>query len=145
PAPDLHTLPLHDALPIFSTKILLYEHNPDVTSYALSILANPEASKYVAGTAFHLYGGDVSTLTAVHDEYPNKSLYMTEQDVSGGSEGPLEIAEAVRRVPIGSVRNWSLNVLLWNLASDPHMGPHTNDGGCTTCIGAITVDGNHVT
>jgi len=128
-----------------STKILLYDHNPDVPSYALSILANPEASKYVAGTAFHLYGGDVSTLTAVHDEYPNKSLYMTEQDVSGGSEGPLEIAEAVRRVPIGSVRNWSLNVLLWNLASDPHMGPHTNDGGCTTCIGAITVDGDHVT
>ena len=36
-------------------------------------------------------------------------------------------------------------MLLWNPASDPHMGPHTNDGGCTTCIGAITVDGNRVT
>ena len=128
-----------------STKILLYDHNPDVPSYPLLILGNPEASKYVAGTAFHLYGGNVSTLAAVHDEYPNKDLYMTEQDVSGGSEGPLEIAEAVRRVPIGAVRNWSLNVLLWNLASDPRMGPHTNDGGCTTCIGAITLDGNHVT
>jgi glucosylceramidase len=128
-----------------STKILLYDHNPDVPSYPVSILADPEAGKYVAGTAFHLYGGDVSILTRVHDQYPNKSLYMTEQDVSEGSEGPLEIAEAVRRVPIGAVRNWSLNVLLWNLAADSHLGPHTNDGGCTTCIGAITLEGNHVT
>jgi glucosylceramidase len=128
-----------------STKILLYDHNPDVLSYPSSILADPEASKYTAGTAFHLYGGGVSAMTEVHRDYPNKSLYMTEQDVSGGSEGPLQIAEAVRRVPIGTVRNWSLNVLLWNLAADPHMGPHTNDGGCTTCIGAITLDGNQVT
>ena len=128
-----------------STKILLYDHNPDVPSYPLSILADAEAGKYVSGTAFHLYGGDVSALTSVHDEYPNKGLYMTEQDVSQGSEGPLGIAEGVRRVPIGAVRNWSLNVLLWNLAADPHFGPHTKDGGCTTCIGAITLDGNRVT
>jgi glucosylceramidase len=128
-----------------SSKILLYDHNPDVPSYPLSILADPEASKYVAGTAFHLYGGDVSTLTTVHNEYPNKNLYMTEQDVSEGSAGPLEIAEAVRRVPIAAVRNWSLNVLLWNLAADSHLGPHTNDGGCTTCMGAITLEGNRVT
>ncbi len=128
-----------------STKTLLYDHNPDVPSYPLSILADSEASRYVGGTAFHLYGGDVSTLTAVHNEYPHKDLYMTEQDVSQGSEGPLGIAEAVRNVPIGAVRNWSLNVLLWNLAADPRTGPHTNDGGCTTCIGAITLDGNHVT
>src|SRR6202451_322241 len=39
------------------TKILLYDHNPDVPSYPLSILGDPAASKYVDGTAFHLYGG----------------------------------------------------------------------------------------
>ena len=128
-----------------ATKILLYDHNPDVLSYPLSILADPEASKCVDGTAFHLYGGDASTFTSVHDQYPNKNLYMTEQDMSGGSDGPLAIAEAVRRVPIGAVRNWSLNVLSWNLAADPNLGPHTNDGGCTTCIGAITLAGNRIT
>lgn len=149
-APEESALIAKDVGPAFQkegivTKILLYDHNPDVPSYPLSILADPEASKNVAGTAFHLYGGDAATLTTVHNEYPNKSLYMTEQDVSEGSEGPLGIAEAVRRVPIESVRNWSLNVLLWNLAADPHLGPHTGDGGCTTCIGAITLDGNRVT
>ena len=69
-----------------TTKILLYDHNADVPSYPLSILADPDAGKYVDGTAFHLYGGDVSALTKVHDEYPNKNLYLTEQSVTGPAE-----------------------------------------------------------
>lgn len=128
------------------TKILLYDHNPDVLSYPLSILADPAASKYVDGTAFHLYGGDASLLMQVHDAYPNENLYLTEQSVTGRrSEGPLGIAEPVRSVMIGATRNWCRNVLLWNLAADPHNGPHTNNGGCTGCSGAITLDGNSVT
>src|ERR1700730_1827415 len=127
-------------------KILLYDHSPDVPSYPLSILGEPAASKYVDGTAFHLYGGDASVLTQVHDAYPNKNLYMTEQSVTARrGEGPLGIAEPVRRVMIGATRNWSRNVLLWNLAADPQNGPHTNNGGCTDCSGAITLDGDSVT
>jgi glucosylceramidase len=126
------------------TKILLYDHNPDVTSYPLSILGDAVASQYVDGTAFHLYGGDASLLTPVHDAYPNKNLYLTEQSVNSRPNGPFGIAAAVARVPIGSTRNWSKNVLFWNLAADPQNGPHTNDGGCTGCSGAITIDGNNV-
>ena len=33
-------------------------------------------------------------------------------------------------------------MLLWNLAADPHNGPHTDNGGCTGCSGAITLDGD---
>jgi glucosylceramidase len=128
------------------TKILLYDHNPDVLSYPLSILGDPAASKYVDGTAFHLYGGDASLLTQVNDAYPNKNLYLTEQSVTERRpEGPLGIAEPVRRVMIGATRNWCRNVLLWNLASDPQNGPHTNNGGCTGCSGAITLNGDTVT
>ena len=127
-------------------KILLYDHNPDVPSYPLSILGEPAASKYVDGTAFHLYGGDASVLTQVHDAYSNKNLYMTEQSVAARrGEGPLGIAEPVRRVMIGATRNWSRNVLLWNLAANPQNGPHTDNGGCTGCSGAITLDGDSVT
>lgn len=128
------------------TKILLYDHNPDVPSYPLSILGDPAARKYVDGTAFHLYGGDANVLTQVHDAYPRKNLYMTEQSVTARrGDGPLGIAEPVRRVMIGATRNWSRNVLLWNLAADPQNGPHTNNGGCTGCSGAITLDGDSVT
>ena len=128
-----------------ATKILLYDHNADAPSYPLSILADHEASKFVDGIAFHLYGGDVSTLTKVHDEYPNKNLYLTEQSVTEGPGDPLGIAAAINWVMIGATRNWSRNVLLWNLAADPNNGPHTNNGGCTGCRGAITLDGNKVT
>jgi glucosylceramidase len=128
------------------TKILLYDHNPDVPSYPLSILGDPAASKYVDGTAFHLYGGETSVLTQVHDAYPKKNLYMTEQSVTAWpGEGRLGIAEPVSRVMIGATRNWSRSVLLWNLAADPQNGPHTNNGGCTGCSGAITLDGDSVT
>jgi glucosylceramidase len=127
------------------TKILLYDHNPDVPSYPLSILDDPAASRYVDGTAFHLYGGQASVLTQVHDAHPNKNLYLTEQSVTARrGEGPLAIAEPVSRVMISATRNWSRNVLLWNLAADPQNGPHTNNGGCSGCSGAITLDGDSV-
>jgi glucosylceramidase len=106
------------------TKILVYDHNPDVLSYPQSIIGDPAASKYVDGTAFHLYGGDASLLTQVHDAYPKKNLYLTEQSVTERrSEGSIGIAEPVRRVMIGAMRNWCRNVLLWNLAADPQNGP----------------------
>ncbi len=127
------------------TKIVLYDHNPDVPSYPLSILAMPEASMYVDGTAFHLYGGEAATMTEVHNQYPAKSIYMTEQSISSRANGPFGIAGAISRVPIAAMRNWSRNVLLWNLAADPNNGPHTNDGGCTGCTGALTIDGSSVT
>jgi glucosylceramidase len=128
------------------TKILLYDHNPDVTSYALSILKDPDASKYVDGSAWHLYGGEITALTEVHDAFPTKNIYFTEQSISGGDhDSGIDIAEPLSSVVIGATRNWSKNVLLWNLAADPNDGPHTNDGGCGSCAGAITLDGDNVT
>jgi glucosylceramidase len=128
------------------TKILVYDHNPDVTSYALSILKDPDASKYVDGSAWHLYGGGISALTEVHDAFPDKNIYFTEQSIGDGHhETSIDISEPVSEVVIGATRNWSKNVLLWNLAADPEDGPHTNDGGCTSCVGAITLDGDNAT
>ncbi|MES2221260.1 MAG: glycoside hydrolase family 30 beta sandwich domain-containing protein [Acidobacteriota bacterium] len=128
------------------TKILIYDHNPDVTSYALSILKDPDASKYVDGSAWHLYGGSITALTKVHDAFPNKNIYFTEQSIGyGHNETSIDISEPVSDVVIGATRNWSKNVLLWNLAADPENGPHTNDGGCGSCIGAITLDGDKAT
>lgn len=125
------------------TQIQLYDHNLDVPSYPLLILKDPDASKYVDGVAFHLYGGETRTFSDVHDLYPNKNLYLTEQSVTERrSASGIGIAEPVSRVLIGATRNWSRNVLLWNLAADPKAGPHTNNGGCTACYGAITLDGD---
>ena len=128
------------------TKIILYDHNCDRPDYPMDILANPEAAKYVAGSGFHLYAGPVTAMSQVHDAYPQKNLYFTEQMIiQPNTTQPLHIAQAVDRTIVGPGRNWSRNSLLWNLAADPKFGPHTDNGGCPMCQGAITIDGNEVT
>jgi glucosylceramidase len=85
-------------------------------------------------------------MSQVRDAHPDKNLYFTEQMVVDSREDPkLHIASALSRVLVGATRNWSRNVLLWNLAADPQFGPHTDNGGCPVCEGAITLDGNQVT
>lgn len=127
-----------------STKIILYDHNCDVPQYATSILSDPDAAQYVDGSGFHLYAGDISALTTVHNAYPDKNLYFTEQWVGGPGNFSGDIKWHVQNLIIGATRNWSRNVLEWNLASDPGYYPHT-PGGCTSCEGAITIGGTTVT
>jgi glucosylceramidase len=129
------------------TKIVLYDHNCDVPEYASSILSDAEAAQYVDGSGFHLYGGKIEAMSQVHDAHPAKNLYFTEQMVTGSvdSRPTINVISPVRRLIIGATRNWSRNVLLWNLAADPKNQPHTDNGGCGMCQGAITIDGNTVT
>lgn len=129
-----------------ATKIILYDHNCDVPEYAISILDDARAAQFVDGSGFHLYGGKIEAMTGVHNAHPDKNLYFTEQMVTGSVESrpSINIASPVRRLVIGATRNWSRNVLLWNLAADPRNQPHTDNGGCTMCQGAITIDGNAV-
>ena len=127
-------------------SIQVYDHNCDRPDYPLTILNDPEARQYVDGSAFHLYGGEMGALSQVHEAYPEKNLYFTEQMViDKGDNAPLPVGEAVARLVIAAPRNWSRNVLLWNLAADPKFGPHTDNGGCPMCEGAVTLDGNNVT
>ena len=141
----------HDLGPAFQkagikTKILLYDHNLDHPAYVLSILKGPEANKYIDGSAWHLYGGKVDAMTQVHDAFPDKNIYFTEQSINDHTGATsMNVAHPVARVMIGVTRNWSKNVLLWNLAADPHAGPHTDNGGCGGCYGALTIDGDNVT
>ena len=126
------------------TKIILYDHNADRPDYPIGILNDPEARKYVDGSAFHLYGGTIDSLSKVHNAHPDKNLYFTEQWVGAPGNFPEDLSWHVRTLIIGAPRNWSRNVLEWNLAADPKQDPHT-DGGCDQCLGALTIDGNIVT
>lgn len=124
-----------------STKIIVYDHNCDVPSYPLTILNDPAANQYVDGSAFHLYAGNITALTQVHNAFPGKNVYFTEQWVGGPQNFPEDLKWHVKNLIIGAPRNWSKNVLEWNLASDPGYNPHT-PGGCTSCLGALTIGSN---
>jgi len=140
----------HDLGPDFrkagiKTGIVLYDHNLDHPLYPLSILQDPAAAKYIDGSGFHLYGGTVDAMTEVHNAFPTKNIYFTEQSITQrDNTAPMNISKPVARVMIGVSRNWSKNILLWNLAADPNNGPHTDNGGCTGCSGALTIDGDNV-
>jgi glucosylceramidase len=128
------------------TKIILYDHNCDVPEYALSILSDPQANPYVDGSGFHLYGGEISAMSAVHNAFPLKNLYFTEfMAVEPTESGRISIAKPVVGTFIGALQNWSRNVLLWNLAANSKFEPHTDNGGCPICQGAVTIDGDEVT
>lgn len=120
------------------TKIIIYDHNCDKPEYPISVLNDAEAKQYIAGSAFHLYAGDISALTQVKNAHPDKELYFTEQYTSNTGEFGGDLNWHLKNVVIGSMRNWSKTALEWNLANNATFGPHT-DGGCTTCKGAITV------
>src|ERR1700744_2621653 len=121
-----------------STKIIAYDHNCDRPDYPETVFADAAANPYVDGSAFHLYAGDISALSTVHNAYPSKNVYFTEQWISGPSNFGGDLDWHINNLIIGATRNWSRNVLEWNLASDPNYGPHTS-GGCSTCLGALTI------
>lgn len=123
------------------TKIITYDHNADRPDYPMDILKDPEASKYVDGSAFHLYGGKIDALSEVHNAYPNKNIYFTEQWVGAPGDFASNLKWHVNTLIIDGTRNWARNVLEWNLAADSKYDPHT-PGGCTECLGAITVENN---
>lgn len=127
-----------------TTKIIVYDHNADRPDYPMTIYADQEAAQYVDGAAFHLYGGKIDALSKVHEAYPKKQLYFTEQWVGGPGNFPEDLKWHVSTLVIGATRNWSRNVLEWNLAADANYNPHTPDGGCTSCLGAITIQDGKV-
>ena len=121
-----------------ATKIIVYDHNADRPDYPIAVLDDAGAKPYVNGSAFHLYGGSITGLTTVHNAHPDKAIYFTEQWVGGPGSFPSDLQWHVENLIIGATRNWSRNVLEWNLAADPNYLPHTT-GGCTTCLGALTI------
>lgn len=151
PAPDQADFIKYHLGPHFKnagikTKIVVYDHNADRPDYPLYIFDDKEAAQYVDGSAFHLYNGEMNALSDVHDQYPQKNLYFSEQMViEEPNKSTIDIYEPVSRLIIAASRNWCKNVLLWNLAADPENKPFTDRGGCPMCQGAVTIDGSNFT
>lgn len=137
------------------TKILGYDHNwslhpndigpsddPANPEYAASLLANPDARQYLAGTAFHCYYGDPERQSRLHDAYPDKDIYFTECSGSLSQDRTTTFADTLhwqtRQLTVWAIRHWAKNIISWNLALDPAGGPH--NGGCDTCFGVVTID-----
>jgi glucosylceramidase len=131
-----------DLLPAFhaaglSTKLLVLDYNwsnyNDLGSVPLGDAAL-RGDPLFGGIAWHGYGGDVSTQTTIHNQYPSVSAFDTEH--SGGTWIANQQNEDMHNL-IDYTRNWGRTWTKWSLAVDQNMGPHS--GGCGTCTGLITV------
>lgn len=126
------------------TKIILFDHNCDHPEYPIAILDDAGTKPFVDGSAFHMYLGGITALSKVHEAHPDKNLYFTEQWTWSKGEFGGDLRWHVKNLIVGAPRNWSRNVLEWNLAADENFDPHTGDGGCDSCMGALTI-GDSVT
>lgn len=125
------------------TEVLLYDHNADHPNYPISILDDPKAKAYAAGSAFHLYLGNESALSKVHEAHPDKKLYFTEQWTGAKGSFDGDLFWHTEHIVIGTINHWSSAVIEWNLAANAQYEPHT-PGGCTECKGALTIQGEDV-
>lgn len=121
-----------------NVKIICYDHNCDNTEFPIYVARSP----YVSGSAFHLYGGDISAMRAVYNQ-THKDVYFTEQYTGANGNPAGDYNWHMQNVMIGSMNNYSRCAIEWNLASDASFGPHT-DGGCSDCKGALTIGNNQI-
>lgn len=134
------------------TKIYLYDHNYDYDSqkedtkdqgqYPLHIYADAETSQYVAGAAYHNYGGDEAELLTIHQANPEKELIFTETSIGEWNDGrnfEMRLIEDMEKVALGTVNHWCKAVIVWNLILDSEKRPF-RPGGCNSCFGAVYID-----
>ena len=120
-----------------TTKTLVLDWNWDAyDTWAAPLLGDAAIrdDPLFGGIAWHGYGGDVSTQTTVHNQYPQVDAFATEH--SGGTWIADQHAEDMNNL-IDYTRNWDRSWVKWSLAVDQDHGPH--NGGCGTCTGLITV------
>lgn len=135
------------------TKIYAFDHNynyddmPDQKGYPTRIYSDAEAAQYLAGAAYHNYGGNVDELNAVHAANPDKELLFTEStagDWNDGSNLQRRLIDDMEQIALGTVNRWCRGAIIWNLMLDSNRGPY-RPGGCATGFGAVDIADDYKT
>lgn len=136
-----------------TTKIYAFDHNynydnmSDQKSYPAKIYADAEASKYLAGAAYHNYGGNKNELNNIHNAFPDKELIFSEStqgDWNDGSNFAAKFIGDMEEITLGTVNRWCRGAVIWNLMLDANRGPN-RPGGCTTGFGAVDIADDYKT
>eukprot|EP00854_Cymbomonas_tetramitiformis_P000571 gene571-971_t len=139
-----HLGPALEAQGLGHVKILVFDHNWDMAFYPLQVYSNASevynSMDFIAGSAWHCYGGPVEAQSEVFEKYPNKEIHFTECSGTGASNFHSNIDWHTKNLYVGAIRHWARSVLHWNLALDENFGPHL--GGCEDCRGVVTIPSN---
>ncbi len=123
-----------------NVSLLIYDHNKDhVVEWAETILSDPDAAKYVWGTAVHWYTGDqFNNVNATHFLFPNKPILATEATVAREKNPKTPTwsnGEHYAHDIMGDMNNWVVGFIDWNLVLDMLGGP--NHAWFDECEGLI--------
>lgn len=130
-------------------KVYAFDHNYNYDNkeyqqkYPLRIYEDTEASAYFTGAAYHNYGGKREELSLIHEAAPGKELVFSEASIGEWNNG-RDLSKSLLRdmedLALGTVNNWCVGAIVWNLMLDSDQGPHGGPGACATCYGAVDVD-----
>jgi len=135
------------------TKIYVFDHNynydnmDDQQGYPIRVFNRPDVAQYVAGAAFHNYGGNKDELLRVHEAHPGMELVFTEStagDWNDGSNLSRRLVDDMEEITLGTVNRWCRGAIIWNLMLDANRGPN-RPGGCTTGFGAVDIADDYST
>ncbi|MDA3850023.1 MAG: hypothetical protein PF447_01995 [Spirochaetaceae bacterium] len=121
-------------------KILCYDHNWDRPDLAIQTLSDPTASPYIAGSAWHYYGGTAGVMSHVKEQFPDKDIWFTEGSMGNwighGSFSANFIYSMNQGIDI--MNNWSKSIIWWNIALDESNGPIVFDNSAN--FGLVQID-----
>ena len=141
------------------TKIYAFDHNynydynpttganAEQRGYPTKIYEDADAKQYLAGAAYHNYGGDKDELKVVHNAAPGMDLVFTETSIGEWNDGrnlATRLIDDMEQVALGTVNRWCKGVIVWNLMLDEDLGPN-RPGGCQTCYGAVDINRDYTT
>src|ERR1035437_2805885 len=122
-------------------KVMAWDHNrDDIVEYADVIYADPVASRYIWGTAYHWYSdGAFQNMAAHHDAWPEKPMLSSEACQDNGPHiGEWNPGERYGSALISDLNRWSLGWVAWNLVLDEQGGPNHANNFCGAPIIADT-------
>jgi glucosylceramidase len=107
-------------------KLMIWDHNRGIMYQRAEVVYDdPEASRYVWGTAYHWYIGDhFDNVRMVHDAFPDKKLIYTEAGMRGDWPTALRLAKNM----IIDLNNWTNGWTFWNFLLDENRGPRHAGG-----------------
>ena len=132
-------------------KIIAWDHNRDLIYQRVStILADPDAARYVWGFGFHWYepwsGGDqlFDNVKLVHETFPDKKLLFTEGTADSFKSqdiGSWRLGEAYGRSMINDFNSGAVGWTDWNVLLDEQGGPNHVGNFCFAPVHADTNTG----